>query len=358
MTPPLPRTRPLEECLVSVLLPVYNEAQVLPRLCAGLVQALLECGACFEIVFVNDGSTDGTAEILDALADGDRRVRVVHFSRNFGHQAAVQAGLAHTAGDAVVVMDSDMQDDPRAIGAFLREWQAGWDVVYAIRTGRKEGPVKRLLFHAFYRLLARVSEISIPMDAGNFGLIDARIVREIRGLADADRYYPGLRSWVGFRQKGIAVERQARYDEKPRVSLPGLCRLAKSAVFSFSRAPLALFYAIAAAAGVVFALSLGFTLYHRLVTGLAVPGWTSMTITASFFGALNALGVAVLGEYTVRIYDQVRGRPQYVVDRRRNFRLQDDERIEPLLDWLEDRYGDSAADDAAAIESSELLAQR
>lgn len=301
--------------LVSVVVPAYNEEAVLGTLRSLLSETLAACEVRYEIVFVNDGSTDGTGVVLDRLATADPHVRAVHLSRNFGHQAAVQAGLAHARGDAIVLMDADLQDAPTAIAQFLARWRAGDDVIYAVRVNRKEHPLKRLLFTAFYRVLDRVSATKMPLDAGNFGLLDRRVARAIVSLGERDRYFAGLRSWVGFRQSGVPVERLARYDERPRVSLRGLWRLAKTAVFSFSTFPIALFACIGyGALGVFVALS-GFCLGCKLFTDLAIPGWTSHMLTATFFGAINALGIGILGEYVVRIYDQVRGRPIYLVDR-------------------------------------------
>jgi len=304
-----------QDTLVSVVLPVYNEVEVLKPLLEQVRRALADCGVRSEIVFVDDGSSDGSARVLDQFAARYPEVRVIHFSRNFGHQAAVQAGLSHARGHAVVLMDSDLQDAPSAIGRFLEAWREGYDIVYAVRVRRKEAAWKRALFGAFHRLMASVATTPIPAEAGNFSLIDARAVRQIVTLAERDRYLPGLRSWVGFRQTGIEVERNARYDAKPRVSLRGLMRLAKTAIFSFSSLPLTVFYFIACAAMAVFLALGGFSLYCRLFTGLAVPGWTSFILSASFFGALNALGISMLGEYVVRIYDQVRARPFYLIDR-------------------------------------------
>lgn len=309
------RRRSLSECLVSLVLPVFNEVSVLETLISLVESTLIQVGCRFEVIFVNDGSTDGSAERLDELAAEDPRLRIIHFSRNFGHQAALHAGLAHAHGDAVVVMDSDLQDDPAAIQAFLEKWQAGYDVVYAERTDRKEHLIKRGLFLAFYRVLNAIAEIRMPMDAGNFGLIDRRVADQITAVVDCDRYYPGLRSWVGFRQIGVPVSRGRRYDDTPRVSLVGLFRLAKTAIFSFSSVPLSVFYIIAGLSLTTSIGVAGFALYHKLFTGLAIPGWASMTIIGSFFGALNALGIGILGEYAIRIYDQVRARPHYIIAR-------------------------------------------
>ena len=346
--------KPLRQSLISVVLPLYNEAAVLERLLSAVQLAFDPLGCQYEIVFVNDGSHDESGEILDRFAARDSRVRVVHLSRNFGHQAAVQAGLMHARGDAVVLMDSDLQDDPAAIPHFLKKWQEGYDVVYAVRYGRKEGPVKKAAFHWFYRVLNLISQTPIPNDAGNFGLIDRAVAQCITQLRDRDRYYPGLRRWVGFRQIGIPVERHARHDEKPRVSTYQLWKLAKAAIFSFSAVPLAMFYGIAVLSLLVCGASVAFTLYHKLWTGLAIPGWASLTITASFFGALNALGIGILGEYVIRIYDQVRARPLFVVARRTNFPKPADGRAERLLNWVADQWDDqpSATDKLDSIEAA------
>lgn len=310
--------RPLPARL-SVVLPVYNEEHVLEELARRVGLAACRCADAYEILFVNDGSRDGSGDRLDALAAANPNIRVIHLARNFGHQAAVQAGLAHASGDCVMLMDSDLQDLPEAIPEFVARWRQGFDVVYAVRCKRKEAWWKRALFAGFHRLLSRVSVVPIPADAGNFSLIDRRAVNEIVAMGERDRYLPGLRSWVGHKQCGLEVERAARYDDHPRVSLRGLWRLAKTAVFSFSTCPLSVFHLIGALSLSLFVGLAGFSLYCKLFTELAIPGWTSHILSASFFGALNALGISILGEYVIRIYDQVRQRPIYVVDRRMNF---------------------------------------
>ena len=297
------------------MLPVFNELSILPRLTEALVENLERTGGEYEIIYVNDGSSDGSEDLLDQIARETPGVQAVHLARNFGQQAALQAGLSVASGDAVIVMDSDFQDDPAAIMRFVERWREGFDVVYAVRVQRKENAVKRFLFRAFYRTLNRISRTPIPLDAGNFGLIDKRVVQALLQLGETDRYFPGLRSWVGLRQTGVPVERLDRHDENPRVSFWGLVRLAKTAIFSFSTAPLSLFYLIAIVSCVVCFSLTGFALYHKFFSGDAIAGWTSGLMTASFFGALNAFGVAILGEYVVRIHDQVRGRPTFLIDR-------------------------------------------
>ena len=311
--------KPVTDVLISIVLPVFNEQSVLVQLQQSVEEALQIIGCQYEIIFVNDGSSDNSGNILDELAELNSRVRVLHFAKNFGHQAAVQAGLLHATGDAIVIMDSDMQDSPSAIVDFVETWQAGYDVVYAIRTKRKENILKRWAFQSFHKTLNLISHTPIPRDAGNFGLIDRKVAIQIAQLNDRDRYFPGLRSWVGYRQTGIQVERLARYDENPRVSFIPLCRLDKTAIFSFSFLPLTIFYLIAACSSLACFVLTSFVLYHKLFTGLAIPGWASTTITASFFGAINALGIGILGEYVTRIYDQVRARPMYIVGTKTNF---------------------------------------
>lgn len=319
MHPSLRPERSLFHARVSLVLPVYNEAEVLERLTLALFQTMGRQDVHYEVIYVDDGSSDGSRELLDELAERYSAVRVVHLSRNFGHQAALQAGLSHATGDAVIVMDSDFQDDPAAIATFLDLWELGYDVVYAVRTKRKEGTLKRGLFSLFYRVLNRISHTPIPKDAGNFGLLDRRVKEELVKLSDTDRYFPGLRGWLGYRQIGVEVERLPRHDVNPRVSFLGLFRLAKTAIFSFSRVPLTMFYLIALVSCLVCVGLTGFTLFQKLVADHATPGWASSLMTASFFGAINSLGVAILGEYVVRIYDQVRARPQFLVERTTNF---------------------------------------
>ncbi len=308
----------LEHSTISVVMPLLNEVAVIRRVVGQVTDCLDEKGCQWQIVLVNDGSTDGSDVVLDAMAANDARISVIHLSRNFGHQAAVHAGLSHCDGDAVILMDSDAQDDPAALSGMIDRWQEGYDVVYAVRYGRKENILKRTAFITFHRLMEAMASVDVPRDAGNFGLMDARVVREIVTLGETDRYFPGLRSWVGFRQCALPVERLKRHDDTPRVSFKGLVSLAKTAMFSFSRVPLLAFYGLAMASMLLGCICIVWALYHKLGTGVAIPGWTSITTVCSFFGAINALGIAILGEYVARIYDQVRNRPAYVVDETRN----------------------------------------
>jgi len=314
---PRPRVTPV----VSVVLPVFNEWAALPVLVDQLKTVLLATCDEAELVFVDDGCTDGSGHWLDQLALPDLHVVVVHLSRNFGHQAALQAGLEAATGDVVVIMDSDLQDDPRAIPQFLEQWFNGYDVVYAVRTQRKESWFKRLLFAGFYRTLNTVAEITQPVDAGNFGLLDRAVVQQLLSLPERERYFPGLRAWVGYHQTGVSVERLARHDGTPRVSLWGLCRLARTAIWSFSRAPLQVLAGIAAISVSSAAVVWVVCLWSACLSGTWTAPHFAAAVTLTFF-ALNACGLMILGEYLARILDQVRGRPAYCVAEIRRTRPQ------------------------------------
>lgn len=300
--------------LISLVLPVFNEIAILDTLRSSLDRSMCSIGVDWEIIFVNDGSTDGSGRVLSHFARTFPHIKTIHLSRNFGHQAAIHAGLSHCEGDAAIIMDSDMQDDPTRLSKFIDAWREGYDVVYAVREKRKEAWWKNFLFLSFYRLLNQIADIRIPQDAGAFSLLDRRAIDEVLRLKEVERFFPGLRSWIGFQQKGVVIERCARHDDKPRVSLWQLFRLAQSAIFGFSRFPLFIFYAISIASLTVSLSCLTYALISKWYTGLAIPGWASTTTLASFFGGLNALGIAVLGEYVIRIHHQVLGRPTFVVD--------------------------------------------
>lgn len=308
----------LKNARLSIVMPILNEAAVLPRLLADLKHVMQQVGCKWSLILVNDGSSDGSAELLDAMAFADRRLTVIHLSRNFGQQSAVQAGLESADGDAVILMDSDGQDDPTAIREMVRRWLAGDDVVYAVRYGRKENILRRFLLSSFYRILGRVASIPIPKDAGNFGLIDRRVADQIVDLQEFDRYFPGLRSWVGFKQSALRVERFARHDKLPRKSLRSLFALAKTALVGFSRVPLQVFYGLSCLSASACVVFVTFALFQLIMNGSNVPSWTWIAGTVSFFSAINTLGIAILGEYMCRIYDQVRKRPPFIVERTTN----------------------------------------
>jgi polyisoprenyl-phosphate glycosyltransferase len=301
---------------VSVAIPVYNEAQVLPALLSRL-RAVLDGipGGLHQIVFVDDGSSDATVELLEAEARQDSRILVVALSRNFGHQTALTAALDHVTGDVTVVMDADLQDPPEAIPVFLGEYTKGFDVVYAKRVDRKEGLLLRLSYFLFYRLIAKLSAIDLPLDAGDFGLMSGRVVEQLRRAPEHHRYLRGLRRWVGFRQTGVVVERSARAAGTSKYSPVKLLKLAFDGIFAFSIVPLraaAILGALAVAASSLFGL---YSLYVKFFRDQSPRGFTAVVLAVIFLSGLQLVFLGVIGEYLGRVYEEVKGRPLYIVDR-------------------------------------------
>jgi polyisoprenyl-phosphate glycosyltransferase len=306
----------MTELRVSVAVPLHNEETVLPELLRRL-GAVLDTvdGGPHEIVLVDDGSTDRTRELLEQAAERDVRVKAVILSRNFGHQAALTAALDHVSGDATVVMDGDLQDRPEAIPQFLDLYRRGYDVVYAKRVRRKEPWWLRTAYFVFYRLLARLSDIHLPTDAGDFGLISRRVVEQLRRMPEHHRYLRGLRSWVGFEQVGVEVERSERYAGRSKYSLSRLIKLAADAVFAFSIVPLRL----AALFGVVALISAGlyalFAIYAKLILNQSPVGFTAIIWIVTFLSGSILLFLGIIGEYLGRVYEELKARPVYIVSR-------------------------------------------
>jgi glycosyltransferase involved in cell wall biosynthesis len=304
------------EPLLSVVIPIYNEQATLSELYQRLTHVLSENPAelAYEIVFVNDGSTDGSVQILRELHADDRAVKVVNLSRNFGHQAALTAGLDYAKGDAVICMDGDVQDPPEIIPTLVARWRDGNDVVYAVRKLRKEGFVKRGCYTAFYRLLRRLSMVSIPLDAGDFALMDRRVVDCLKALPERSRFIRGLRSWVGFRQTGVEYEREKRFAGVPKYTWSKLVHLAVNGLLSFSALPLRMATAVGFMVSFCSLLGIIVALYLKLFTDLAIPGWAATVIPILVLGGIQLLSIGILGEYIAQIYDEVKQRPLYVVD--------------------------------------------
>jgi dolichol-phosphate mannosyltransferase len=306
------------DSVISVVAPIYNEVNNIKTFVDELKDEFEKIGYATqsELILVNDGSTDGSDRELERIIIGySGKINVVHLSRNFGHASAVYAGLAHASGDVVILMDSDMQDDPGCFELFLQKWREGYDVVYSKRSSRRESAPFRFLFWLFYRILLLMSDTYIPPDAGNFALMDRRVVNILLSLPEKDIYVPGLRAWVGFKQVGVPVARRRRYDKSPRTNLKGKWKLAFNAIFSFSYLPLIIFRVLGILALTVSFLLASFTLYHKLISGLAIKAWASNLITITFFGGLNLFGIGIIGEYISRIYNEVRARPRYIIDR-------------------------------------------
>ena len=299
---------------VSFVLPVYNEADGLRLICQGIQDAMAGVGHEYEIVFVNDGSVDRSVEEITALHQQNPRVKLVNLSRNFGQHIAVTAGLENASGDAAIVMDSDMQDDPAVIPRFIEMWQNGYDVVYATRTERKENFFKRLAFKSFHRINHALSEIHMPSDAGLFCLMSRRVLDAMSRLKERNRYLPGLRFWVGYRQIGIQVPRLERYDEVPRVGLRKLILLSLDSLLSYSKVPLRLATFLGFLMFCVAILVSSYVVYSRFISFRAIPGWASEVGLILFFGGTQFIILGILGEYIARIYDEVKVRPLYIVE--------------------------------------------
>jgi dolichol-phosphate mannosyltransferase len=301
---------------VSIAIPVYNEEQVLDELYRRLKAVLDDTpGGPHEIVFVDDGSRDGSLEMLAAIAHADPRVRVVALSRNFGHQAAIAAALDHATGDVVVVMDADLQDTPETIGRFLEKFHEGYDVVYAVRHSRKESWLMRTCYASFYRIIKSLADIDLPLGAGDFALLSRRVVDHLRRSEERHRYLRGLRTWVGYRQIGIPVERAARAAGESKYTLGKLIALAFDGIFSFSTAPLRAATVLGAATVAGSLAFAAFTLYAKLVHGRSPEGFAALVVGITFLSGVQLLFLGVIGEYVGRVYEEVKRRPHYLVDR-------------------------------------------
>jgi dolichol-phosphate mannosyltransferase len=301
------------------VVPVLNEQQVLPAFYARLKAVLATLPDASEVIFVDDGSFDGTPALLDGWAAADASVRVIHLSRNFGHQAALTAGLDHASGDAVVLIDADLQDPPELISLFHARWREGYQVVLGQRRSREEGFVKRALYHLFYKTLHLLADIEIPLDSGDFSLMDRTVVTALRRLPERTRFLRGLRSWVGLKQVAVEYDRPARESGESKYTLPKLLKLAFDGIVSFSAAPLRLallFGALISLAGFVL---IGVLFYLRLQHAFDLPGWTSLMVVVLFLGGIQLLAVGIVGEYIARIYEEVKNRPVYLVARSAGF---------------------------------------
>ena len=301
---------------LSVAIPVYNEEKVIPELLRRL-RAVLDTlpEGPHEIVIVDDGSSDRTFDLLMAATAEDPRLIAISLSRNFGHQAALIAALDNVNGDAVVVMDGDLQDPPEAIPQLIREYQKGFDVVYAQRIGRKEGWLLRFCYYLFYRGLVLFSNIRMPVDAGDFALLSRRALEELRRIPEHQRYLRGLRTWIGFRQIGIPVARAERRAGNSKYSIGKLLGLALDGIFAFSVVPLR---AAAALGLLTITVSLAFaaySLYVKVFLDQSPQGFTALILAITFLSGVQLLFLGVIGEYLGRIYEETKGRPHYIISR-------------------------------------------
>jgi dolichol-phosphate mannosyltransferase len=300
---------------LSLVFPIYNEEENIPELYRRVTAVIDENKATSaEIVFVNDGSHDRSEELIRELRDKDPRVKLINFSRNFGHQAAITAGIDHSRGAATILMDADLQDPPEVIGQMLEKWREGGEIVYAVRKKRDDDTfTKRLFAKLFYRLLQYVSSIDIPLDTGDFCLLDRKVVRHLRALPEKNRFLRGLRSWLGFKQVAVEFERPARFAGEAKYTFRQSLRLAINGIVGFSSFPLRIasfagFLAFFAALGLlVVAIAAYFMEVH------IERGWTSIVVIVLFVGGVQLILLGSIGDYIGRIYDESKQRPNYVV---------------------------------------------
>jgi polyisoprenyl-phosphate glycosyltransferase len=300
---------------IDIVIPIYNEEENLPSLYRRLREV---CGRLndltWQVIYVNDGSSDRSLEIMLEQKQEDSRFGIIDLSRNFGHQAAIAAGLAHANGDAVIIMDGDLQDPPEVIPDLLAFWRKGAKVVRAQRRSRKESGIKRAGFDMFHKFFSLISDFPVPPNAGIFGLLDKQAVDELKRLPEKNRFFPGLRSWVGLEQGVVYYDRENRAAGKPKQSLGKLIRYALDAIFSFSYKPLRIMTIsgiLVSASG--FAFASFFVIRRILGIEIAQTGFTTLVTLILFLGGVQLIAIGLVGEYLARIYDEVKQRPLFIV---------------------------------------------
>jgi glycosyltransferase involved in cell wall biosynthesis len=306
--------------MISVVIPIYNEEEIVERLTREVGDVMDQTGEAWEAIYVNDGSRDDSLALLLRQQARDAHIIVVDLSRNWGHQPAITAGLAQVSGEAVILMDGDLQDPPSTIFDMLDAWRAGAQVVIAERRSRGENVLRRFLFSCFYKALARLSDFPIPLNAGIFSLLDRQVVDAVNSLSESNRYLPGLRAWVGFPVSMVYYDRAPRAAGEPKQTFSRLLRYGLDAIFSFSYKPLrfGLLAGVAIASVSVFLACL-FLVLRILGIGLfgadVVYGYTSIIVSVLFLGGVQLISVGILGEYVGRVYDEVKRRPLYIVQK-------------------------------------------
>jgi glycosyltransferase involved in cell wall biosynthesis len=298
----------------SFVIPVLNEEDCLPELVERLRRTMEQLDGSAEVIFVDDGSSDGSYQLIDTTCRDDARFRAIRFSRNFGHQMAITAGLDFASGDAVIVMDADLQDPPEVVFDLVARWRDGCDVVHAVREEREgESAFKRTTASWFYRLLARIGDVNVPGNAGDFRLVDRQALDAFLQMRERNRYVRGMFGWVGFSQCTVTYTRLPRYAGVTKYPLRKMIKFAFDGIVSFSSAPLRLALRVGF---LLSALSIAYGLTAiviKLSGAFEVPGWTSIIFAVTFLGGVQLLTIGVMGEYVSRIHDEVRGRPLYLV---------------------------------------------
>ncbi|MEM7716945.1 MAG: glycosyltransferase family 2 protein [Cyanobacteria bacterium P01_A01_bin.68] len=301
--------------IASIIIPIYNEEENIPELYRRLENVIKQLNGEAELIFIDDGSRDNSLKLIRQIYERDYRFNYISLARNFGHQIAVTAGLNNVRGQAVIVMDADLQDPPELILKMIEKWRQGYQVVYAQRLSRKkESILKRFTAYAFYRILRRLADVNIPPDTGDFCLMDREIVDILNAMPERNRYIRGLRAWVGFRQTAIEFERDPRFAGKVKYSFAKSWALAINGIISFSRVPLKLATYLGMLSAAAALLMILLVLYWRLFDPASpLIGYTLITIALFFLGSVQLFCIGILGEYIGRIYEEVKGRPIYTV---------------------------------------------
>lgn len=305
----------------SVIVPLYNEELVIDETYKRLKQVMDSTRESYEIIFVNDGSRDKTMEIVRSVCKRDRHVKLLSFSRNFGHQIAITAGMEHSGGNAVVVIDADLQDPPEVIIDMIAKWKEGYEVVYGQRIARKgETIFKKLSASIFYRTLKVITDVEIPLDTGDFRLIDRKVCNELIRLPERNRFVRGMVSWLGFKQVGVQFVREERFAGETKYPLKKMFKFAANAITSFSYKPLRIATYIGCTISLLSFLYLFYVIWERIFAPqLTIPGWASLAAISLFFNGVILMMLGIIGEYIGRIYEEAQSRPLYIISEKEGF---------------------------------------
>ena len=299
----------------SIVVPVFNEAESLPELHRRLTTVMEKLGEPWELILVNDGSSDASPTVMRDLAARDAHVRILRFARNFGHQIAVTAGLDASKGRAVIVIDADLQDPPEVIPDLVAKWKEGFELVYGVRRGREgETWFKKTSASIFYRLVFRITDVRIPLDTGDFRLLDRKVVDVLGRMRERHRFLRGMGAWVGFRQIGVPYDRQARFAGETKYPFRKMLRLALNAITGFSYLPLQMATYFGFVSAGLAALAIPLVIVLRIAGVHAFEGQATTLLAVLFLGGVQLISLGILGEYVGRIYDEVKGRPLYILD--------------------------------------------